>query len=149
MNGGQPWPDEDAARARALWDEGHGFAAIAREVGRSPNSIAGLCHRRGWPARTAGGAAGPAKLKRLSRPPRPPKATLAAVAVPEPPPAPPPPREPVERRGCMYPRGSRPDWNWCGAVTSGCGPYCAAHRAIAYLRPGTRAWMQERAETVA
>jgi len=131
-----PWSVDDAARARALWDAGLGYAQIGRELGRSSNSVAGLCTRQDWPRRIAGGAAGP-RVKRKSRLP------VAVQAPPEPRPVPPPPTppppEPVAPRGCQYPRGSKPHWDWCGAPVSGHGPYCEAHVRVCWIVPPRRA----------
>ena len=147
-----PWTVDDAARARALWDAGLGYAQIGRELGRSSNSVAGLCTRQDWPRRIAGGAAGP-RVKRKSRlpvpvpalepppahEPEPPQEPAPPPVVVVPPPPPPPPREPVAPRGCLYPRGNRPYWDWCNAPVVDGGPYCEPCRRRCWIVPPRRA----------
>jgi GcrA cell cycle regulator len=156
--GRQPhaWGEAATAHLRQRWTDGAGTALIGTELGVSKSAVVGKAHRLGLaprpsPIRAAGQTRPPARPRPV-KPPRPPRPPKAVQAPPEPrpvlpPPSPPP--EPVAPRGCQYPRGNRPHWDWCDAPVTGHGPYCAAHRAIAYLRPGTRAWMQERAEAAA
>jgi len=152
--GRQPheWGEAATAQLRQRWADGAVTALIGAELGISKSAVVGKARRLGLPPRASPihAAGEPPVVRPRKRPTRP---ALAAPA-PKPPPSPlpeppPPPPEPVAPRGCQYPRGSRPHWAWCDAAVVGSGPYCAAHRAVCYLRPGTRAWMQERAEAAA
>ena len=150
--GRQPheWGEAATAQLRQRWADGAVTALIGAELGISKSAVVGKARRLGLPPRASPiHAAGQAPVVRpRKRPTRP-----APAPAPEPPAPPPvvvaPPPEPVAPRGCQYPRGSRPNWDWCDAAVVGNGPYCREHHRVCYLRPGTRAWMQERAEEAA
>jgi GcrA cell cycle regulator len=50
-DGGAEWPTETIERLAALWETDLSCADIARELGRSKNSVVGKSHRLGLPAR--------------------------------------------------------------------------------------------------
>jgi hypothetical protein len=134
-------------RARRLWDEGVSCRDIAAAIGHgcTPDAIIGKARRQHWPAhpKPPNGVAERAALKadvRYGRtaeyqrkrrkeadpwgekpdrlPVRPER-----LAVPT----------PLFRR-CQWPRGERPDWRWCDAPTVDGGPWCAEHKAVAWVR---------------
>ncbi len=126
------WTDEDVERARQLYSNGATFSAIAAELSRTRNAIAGLCHRYKF-AR----APGPPKVVA-------PKKTVAAVtkkikeiAKVIAPPTPPTPRNSpkslieLEPRDCRWPIGDS-DFQFCARETVEGKPYCLKHCKIAY-----------------
>jgi hypothetical protein len=127
-------------RARALWVEGVGVTQIARRIGHgcTRHALIGKAHREGWPPHAHPpqyGGRGNRKLERQAerraerregrKAPTPLRVACEPqrLAVPTP-----------LFRCCQWPRGERPDWRWCDAPTAGGGPYCEAHRAMAFVR---------------
>lgn len=47
----QEWPVKTIARLRGLWDEGLSTSKIAKQLGRSKNSVVGKAHRLNLPSR--------------------------------------------------------------------------------------------------
>ena len=144
--GRQPhaWGEAATAHLRQRWTDGAGTALIGAELRVSKSAVVGKAHRLGLaprpsPIRAAGQTpvVRPrkrptlAKLEALEQPPTPAPAPVPVVAAP-------PPPEPVAPRGCQYPRGNRPHWDWCGAEVTGHGPYCAAHTRLCWIVPPRR-----------
>ena len=136
------WDQVACAWLRQRWDDGAVCSLIARELGVTKNAVVGKVRRlrlapRASPLHAAGQPRPPARPRPV-KPPRPPRPPKAQQAPPEPPSAP-PPREPVVPRGCLYPRGNRPHWDWCGGEVTGHGPYCEAHTRLCWIVPPRRA----------
>jgi GcrA cell cycle regulator len=137
--GRQPhaWGEAAVAHLRQRWEDGAGTALIGTELGVSKSAVVGKAHRLNLPAR-------PSPIRAVGQTPvvRPRKRpTLAKPLALEPAPAPapePPPREPVVPRGCLYPRGNRPHWDWCGAPVVDGGPYCEPCRRRCWIVPPRR-----------
>jgi len=138
--GRQPhaWGEAATAHLRQRWTDGAGTALIGAELRVSKSAVVGKAHRLGLeprpsPIRTAGQTpvVRPRKRPTLAKP-------LALEPVPTPAPELPPP-EPVAPRGCLYPRGNRPHWDWCGGEVTGHGPYCEAHTRLCWIVPPRRA----------
>lgn len=127
------WTDEDVERARQLYYNGATFSAIAAELSRTRNAIAGLCNRY--------------QFERAPKPPKvvAPKKTVAAVTkkikeiakVIAPPPPPTPRNSPkslieLESRDCRWPIGDS-DFQFCAEETVEGKPYCLKHCKLAYV----------------
>jgi GcrA cell cycle regulator len=137
--GRQPheWGDAAVAHLRQRWTDGAGTALIGAELRVSKSAVVGKAHRLGLEPRPS-----PIRAAGQKRPPARPRPVKAEQTPPEPRPVPPPlppPREPVAPRGCLYPRGNRPHWDWCGGEVAGHGPYCAAHTRLCWIVPPRRA----------
>jgi GcrA cell cycle regulator len=147
--GRQPhaWGEAAVAHLRQRWSDGAGTALIGAELGITKNAVVGKVRRlrlapRASPLHAAGQPRPPARPRPVKppRPPRPPKAVQAPPEPrPVPPPPPPPQPEPVVPRGCQYPRGSKPNWDWCGAPVVDGGPYCEPCRRRCWIVPPRRA----------
>jgi GcrA cell cycle regulator len=127
-------------RARALWVEGVDVTQIARRIGHgcTRHALIGKAHREGWPPHPHPpqyGGRGNRKLERQGerreerregrKAPTPLRVTgePQRLAVPT-----------AVFRTCQWPRGERPDWRWCDAATVDGGPWCAEHKAVAWVR---------------
>jgi GcrA cell cycle regulator len=132
------WDQVACAWLRQRWDDGAVCSLIARELGVTKNAVVGKVRRLRLAPR-----ASPLHAAGQKRPPARPRPVKAEQAPPEPrpvpPPPPPPPPEPVVPRGCQYPRGSKPNWDWCGAPVVDGGPYCEPCRRRCWIVPPRRA----------
>ena len=138
------WNAAAIAQLRALWDEGHSSAEIARRMGTSKNAIVGKAHRlqlpgRPSPIRQAGSGSRPHQPRRIA----PPKlAALMPMAVSSAPPvvSPVEPRtvfRPVKAGPCRYPLWGdreRPTHRYCDAPAGASG-YCPQHHAVCWVKP--------------
>jgi hypothetical protein len=125
-------------RARALWDDGVGVTEIARRIGHgcTRDALIGKAHRLGWPPHPHPpqyGGRGNRKIerqaeRRLER--RKERREGQQAATPEHAAVRPLPLAvPTARFSvCQWPAGERGDWQFCGAVVAGAGPYCEEHR---------------------
>ncbi len=143
--GDTTWTDQVILDLRRLWDEGHATAEIGRRLGVTKNAVVGKAHRLDLPHRPSpirrgeDAAQKPAPRPRVVLPVRlmPP---APVQAVPAPPPAPPPgaavPPRPGRPQPCCWPLGEpgRSGFRFCDAAADGGKPYCAEHRALAYVR---------------
>jgi GcrA cell cycle regulator len=146
------WTDENIARFRVLWDEGHSAASCARFLGCSKNAAVGKAHRLNFPPRPSpilwNGVRHEAK-PRVQRPHHAPTlAPLASLALPlvltprkpkTPATVPTPPTpEPhaLPRIPCCWPIGEprAPGFRFCGAQSEPGKPYCSDHVKRAYIR---------------
>ena len=140
------WDQVACEWLRQRWADGAVCSLIACELGITKNAVVGKVRRlrlapRASPLHAAGQPRPPARPRPVKPPrlPRPPKAQQAPPEPrPVPPPSPPPP-EPVAPRGCQYPRGNRPHWDWCGAPVVDGGPYCEPCRRRCWIVPPRRA----------
>lgn len=126
------WTDKDVEKARQLYYKGATYSAIAEELSRTRNAIAGLCNRY-----------------QFERGPKPPKVVAAKkvvaavtkkvkeiVEVIAPPP--PPPRNvpksliELELHDCRWPIGDS-DFQFCAEEVVPGKPYCLKHCKIAYV----------------
>jgi len=143
------WTDDRVERLKRLWTEGLSASSVAQALGGvSRSAVIGKLHRlgvarHGGPGRGAAGRGEPkARICRLA--PRPlPKQPASAGG-------PPPGREEpglvrdlarLGRGQCRWPIGDPPssDSSFCGRAATGRGPYCPAHRSLAFVsRPGPR-----------
>jgi GcrA cell cycle regulator len=139
---GQPWSPDAVARLEALWRAGElSAAAIARTLGVTRNAVLGKVHRLGLSRgdsrraaiRTSPQPAPTRKRRTVTRPAgdrRGPVAPndLALVAD----------LAALPRDGCHWPVGdpAQPGFGFCGRPMAGAGPYCDAHRRMAYRGPG-------------
>ncbi len=155
------WTEENIARLRELWAEGHSTAEIGRRMGISKNAVVGKAHRldldgRPSPIRREGDAEALhlAAPRRMTGPTLPPLAAAAPIAVVAPPPLPRPapaaPRAempkphvvvPVPARAprthtCCWPLGDpgTRSFRFCDAGATHGKPYCAEHAAVAYVK---------------
>ena len=143
------WDKDEDRSLRRYWAAGLACRAIGRKLGRSHSSVISRAHKLGLPARPAPIVCG------ATRPQPPPLPSVPASPAPEPP-APTrtpevalPPAVPQSSlevrpaalspavaplfRTCQYPRGDRPNWDFCGApVVAPSEPYCAEHRRICW-----------------
>lgn len=140
------WTDEVISTLRRLWDEGHATAEIGRRLGVTKNAVVGKAHRLVLPPRPSPIRRGeqtarnpPSRPKVVpSLPPLPSVSVQVALAAPPAPlltPAVTPRRGPAQP--CCWPLGEpgRPGFRFCNAAADGGKPYCAEHRALAYVRP--------------
>jgi GcrA cell cycle regulator len=137
--GRQPhaWGEAATAHLRQRWSDGAGTALIGAELRVSKSAVVGKAHRLGLAPRPSPiRAAGQMPVVRPRKRP-----TLATPPALEPVPvvAAPPPPEPLAPRGCQYPRGNRPHWDWCAEPVVENGPYCVEHRARCWIVPPRRA----------
>jgi len=137
--GRQPhaWGEAATAHLRQRWADGAAATLIGAELRVSKSAVVGKAHRLGLEARPS-----PIRATGQTRPPARPRPVKAVQAPPEPRPVlppPPPPQETVVPRGCQYPRGNRPHWDWCNAEVVDGGPYCAAHTRLCWIVPPRRA----------
>jgi len=140
--GRQPheWGEAATAHLRQRWADGAVTAAICAELGVSKSAVVGKARRLGLaprpsPIRAAGQppVVRPRKRPTLARPEAAVPSVVPFPSVPFPPTA-----EPVARRGCQYPRGNRPYWDWCGAPVVDGGPYCEPCRRRCWIVPPRR-----------
>lgn len=141
------WTDEQVARLRTLWNEGHSTAEIGRRLSFSKNSICGKVHRLHLPSRPSHivRSADPAHVKRRDQVKHAPIVTLAVAA--------PAPVQVVQiqvvpdapaidssatvfrspRLGCctwpMWDNRERPTHVYCDAPATGKLRWCPSHRA--------------------
>jgi len=130
--GRQPhaWGEAATAHLRQRWTDGAGTALIGAELRVSKSAVVGKAHRLGLAPRPSPiRAAGQTPVVRPRKRP-----TLAKLEALEQPPTP----EPVAPRGCQYPRGNRPHWDWCGAPVVDGGPYCEPCRRRCWIVPPRR-----------
>ena len=131
--GRQPhaWGEAATAHLRQRWTDGAGTALIGAELRVSKSAVVGKAHRLGLASRPSPiRAAGQTPVVRPRKRP-----TLAKLEALEQPPTP----EPVAPRGCQYPRGNRPHWDWCGASVVDGGPYCEPCRRRCWIVSPRRA----------
>ena len=102
------WTDERIAALTRLWEEGITTAEIGRRIGVTKNAVIGKVHRIGLVPRVI-----------TQKPP--PKKNVFEFHGP----------------ACMWPFGhpGDDDFHFCGARPEPGRPYCAAHAAIAYIKP--------------
>jgi GcrA cell cycle regulator len=102
------WTPERIDQLTLLWDEGVTTAEIGRRIGVTKNAVIGKVHRLGLVPRVI-----------TARPP--------------------PRRNVFEFTGsvCMWPHGhpGDDDFHFCGERPVAGKPYCAAHAAVAYIKP--------------
>ena len=140
------WTDAVISNLCRLWDEGHSTAEIGRRLGVTKNAVVSKVHRLHLPNR-------PSPIRRRQQTarehtPRPkmvrsvpllPAAPMAP-ALPPTPPAPSPTPAVSTRQGfaqsCCWPLGEpgRPGFRFCDAAADWGKPYCAEHRALAYVK---------------
>jgi len=134
---------------------GFSCGVMAKKLGRSKNSVIGRCRRLHLQlahkptvkqpkpeARLT--ATEPANGSGVASPVPPPPATTHLVVRPEysPPaalPRPAPPAAFPAFRTCQYPRGSRPNWDWCSAPVVPGRPYCLFHEKQCWVSPPRKA----------
>ena len=139
------WTDAVISDLRRLWNEGHSTAEIGRRLGVTKNAVVGKAHRLALPNR-------PSPIRRgqqAARKPRSRPEVVRSVPLPTPtsvpvapalPPAPRPIPAVPSRRGfaqsCCWPLGEpgRPGFRFCDAAADWGKPYCAEHRALAYVK---------------
>ena len=139
------WTDRRIAILRELWSKGLSARQIAEQLGDvSRNAVIGKAHREGLdsrpsPIRAKGtGSWEPRVRSRVIRA----EAVLALVPVIEPetleqaaePDAPSIQTAPVSNRGCQYPRGEKPNFDFCGAPRNDGSSYCRPHHRITHYR---------------
>lgn len=140
------WTDTVISNLRRLWGEGHTTAEIGRRLGVTKNAVVGKAHRLELPRRPSPIRRGEHAARRRAPRPKvaplvmlPPAATVQVV--PALPPAPRPIPDAPFRRGasqpCCWPLGEpgRPGFRFCDAAADVGKPYCAEHRALAYVKP--------------
>lgn len=135
--GRQPhaWGEAATAHLRQRWSDGAAATLIGTELGVSKSAVVGKAHRLNLPPRPS-----PIRAAGQTRPPARPRPVKAEQTPPAPAlEPPPPPREPVAPRGCLYPRGNRPHWDWCDAPVVDGGPYCEPCRRRCWIVPPRRA----------
>lgn len=126
-----PWPSEDDARLRVLWDQGVGLTDIAEALARHPETIRArlaLLGVAGMPASTTAFA----MSTYMQRPPAP---TPRVAVAPAPPQRQPSPYELLDSAGVPWHLRSRP---WvelaalveCGSCFADPGAPCTGHDAI-------------------
>jgi hypothetical protein len=123
---------ENLALARELWDAGVSTREIGARFGVGKDMIIGHAHRHGWPRHpksTRPAKPGVARVPKPYRLPGRPAAEVRAAVKPQPLAVPTP-----RFAGCQWIDGGRP-WVMCGAPTvTLASPWCAAHRARAFVR---------------
>ena len=150
------WDETDDGRLWTLLAEGLSAAEIGARMGKSKNAILSRVHRRGWRMardpiggplrRTKSGKYASPSPK--SPPPSVPRisgetAAPEAPALPDlPEPLPPAavsslvacvPALPAAFSHCQYPKGDRPNWDFCQEPVAVLGaPYCATHMRICW-----------------
>ena len=127
-----PWSEHDAEIVRRLWEEGYPASQIGAQIGRTRNSVLGWINRQGLHRRAV--------------------SQTVLLALPLAPPAPVEDTPPItfapapaggvrfadlERKHCRWPFGQPgdDDFRCCGAERMPGAPYCAEHRAIAWVKP--------------
>jgi hypothetical protein len=149
-------------RARALWDEGLSTRLIAERIrhGCTKSAIVGWAHRHNWPPRPSPIIRGGVKLAVVERvsekphhkpSPKPapselpsavkaraarrakraavkPSAPLRVACNPDPLGVP-----TATFSRCQWPTSTERPHRFCDAVVTGAGPYCATHRARAFV----------------
>lgn len=144
------WNDENIARLRELWAEGHSTAEIGRRMGISKNAVVGKAHRLSLPPRPSPirreevEAKTPPAPRRVTGPTLPPLVqTPRTERAPDlPAPRPTPTLRPVSapssarRANCCWPVGEpgTPAFHFCDADAVHGRPYCAEHVQLAYVR---------------
>jgi GcrA cell cycle regulator len=102
------WTPERVELLSQLWDEGLPAAEIGRRMGLTKNAVIGKVHR-------------------IALSPR------VVTVLPE------PKKHAFDFAGprCLWPQGhpDDADFHFCGAEPLPGKPYCAAHAAVAYIRP--------------
>lgn len=130
------WTDEDVEKARQLYYNGATFSAIAAELSRTRNAIAGLCNRYQFkrapkPPKVAAAKKVTAALTKKIK-------EIAEVIAPPTLPIPPTPRNSpkslveLEPRDCRWPIGDT-DFQFCAEETVEGKPYCLKHCKLAYV----------------
>ena len=146
------WTDDQIARLRVLWDEGHSTAAIGRHLGVSKNSIVGKAHRIDLPERPSpivrnGERQRPGVQRHYHTQTLPPLASLATVTPiilaprkPKPPATAPTQPTPAPRKlpskPCCWPIGEpgTKAFRFCGADSEPGKPHCSEHTKRAYVK---------------
>ncbi len=141
------WTDAVISNLRRLWNEGHSTAEIGRRLGVTKNAVVGKVHRLALPNRPSPIRRGQQTARKYA--PRPevvrsvpllPAAPMAPALPPAPPAPSPIPAVSSTRRGfaqsCCWPMGEpgRPGFRFCDAAADWGKPYCAEHRALAYVK---------------
>ena len=140
------WPEERIQRVVDLWNAGNSFTKIAKEVGITPNMVAGFKHRWGWKYGMEERARNqPKRPEKRAAPIKPKKAALAPVKTPPRPilkPLPAPERKPpakltifdLTNHTCRWPMGhpKEKDFHFCGHHPKEGSPYCSFHHQKAY-----------------
>ena len=145
------WTEKLILDLRRLWDAGHPTAEIGRRLGITKNAVVGKAHRldlphRPSPIRRGEGPTQPRAPKPKVVPPTRPLPAAPAQAVPVqvapslprmPRPTPAMPSRRGNSQPCCWPLGEpgRPGFRFCDAPVDGGKPYCAEHRALAYVKP--------------
>ena len=138
------WNDDNIARLRSLWDEGHSTAEIGRRMGITKNAVVGKAHRLELPGRQSpirrGGTARP-RLPQREAVPLPalvtaapaapaPAATVAAAPARVPAlPVQPAPARPLGSQPCCWPIGEpgTAGFRFCDDPAIRGKPYCPEH----------------------
>ena len=135
------WTDTVISNLRRLWDEGHATAEIGRRLGVTKNAVIGKAHRLELPRR-------PSPIQQNSQtarksgprpkvvPPAPPLPAAPVQTVPAPLPTPAAPSRKGASQPCCWPIGEpgRPGFRFCDDAADEGKPYCAEHRALAYVK---------------
>ena len=143
------WTDDDIAKLKKLWAEGHSTAEIGRLIGKSKNAVVGKAHRLSLAAR-------PSPIKKSAVTPK-------AVETPRLEPTEMPKPSPAQvltlktkASGplCQWPYGhpDDPDFKFCLRPVLPGKPYCAEHCQIAYIpanRKGEAREAERRAQLMA
>lgn len=111
------WTVERVAELGRLWQEGLSTSEIGRRLGLTKNAVVGKAHRLALQPR-------PSPLKSLPMPR--PIARIVAIDFSGP--------------SCCWPTGhpGEKGFHFCGERNLPGKPYCAAHAAIAYVKPKER-----------
>ena len=140
-----PWTDDRIADLKRLWSEGLSATEIARRLpGTTRNAVLGKLHRlRLLGGRVAGKTARARPERGRPKPGRRRVGAARGILEPAPPPAAAELAGTVDRlerlgvRQCRWPIGDPKldGFSFCGRRAAA-GPYCPAHRGVAYL-PGS------------
>lgn len=149
-----PWTDDRVGQLQQLWSEGLSASEIARRLGGvTRNAVIGKLHRLGLLGSRSRVAIAPRAARTRRRPAlrrqsrRAPRVAQGCPAVAAPDwPGEVPDVERLEPHQCRWPIGDprAPDFSFCGRWAA-VGPYCPAHRAVAFV-PGS-AGADERARS--